>query len=89
MEAKGSSPTFTADTIPDALLNDHSLAANRWGLLHLHEGEVVFIDLATGTEHTMTAPNELVIRPETPHKLRLAGPFKLHIDFYRAPREDG
>ncbi len=84
---KGNSKMFTKETVPDALFHEHSLNAERWGLLHLHEGRVVFVDLATSDEYNLTAPDQIMINPEVPHKLRLDpgydGPLKFHIDFYR------
>ena len=82
-EPKGSSLTFSRDTVPGALQSEHALAPGRWGVLHVLEGSVVFIDLATGTEHALEAPVDHVIAPEVPHKLRLEGPLECRIDFFR------
>ncbi len=84
--AKGASPTFRKDTVPHALTEKHSLAANRWGVLHVLEGQVVFVDLVTQEEHTVTAPDTVIIEPEAPHHLRLLdGPLSCRIDFYKKP----
>ncbi len=85
---RGRSLTFTEETVPQSLLEEHSLAANRWGLLHLIEGSVVFVNLENGSEEALTAPTEFVIEPKTPHKLRPDGPFKLQIDFHFRPAAD-
>jgi len=80
---KGGSPIFTEDSLPSALLEEHSLAEGRWGLLHLLEGNVIFVQLSPVKETALTAPATLLIEPTAPHKLRLTGPLKLRIDFYR------
>lgn len=80
---KGSSPTFTEDSLPAALLEEHALALGRWGVLHLVEGNAWFINLATGEEHYIEAPGLVNIEPEVPHKLRLDGPMRCRLDFYR------
>ncbi len=83
LEPKGSTPTFTEDTLPAALLAEHALAPGRWGVLHLVEGRTWFVDLTTGKEHHIKAPGTVTIEPEAPHKLRLDGPIRCRIDFYR------
>ena len=81
---KGSSPTLTADNIPDKLCARHALAAGKWGILQLLEGRVYFVDLASGEEQHLTAPAQRTIAPELPHKLRLDGPLTVRIDFFTA-----
>ena len=79
----GQSRTFDASSVPEALTHEHALAAGRWGALHILEGSVFFTDLTTGIEREVTAPDRVVIAPEAPHKLRLAGPVSCRIDFFR------
>ena len=79
----GASPNFTEDTIPEALQREHTLAAGRWGVLHVLEGKVVFVDLETGRERMVEAPDHVVIRPGVPHKVSLYGPLTCRIDFFR------
>ena len=79
----GQSRTFDASTVPEALTHEHALAPGRWGTLHILEGSVFFIDLRTGIEREVNAPDQVVIAPEAPHKLRLAGPISCRIDFFR------
>ena len=86
--AKGSSPTFTEDTLPAALLKEHALAPGRWGVLNLLRGSVWFVDLTPGEERYIEAPGTIIIEPEAPHKLRLDGSMSCRIDFYRAPEGD-
>ena len=81
---KGSSPTFTKDTLPDALCSEHALAAGRWGVLHVLEGAALFVDLTSGESRRITAPDQVVIAPIRPHKLELCeGPLLCRVDFFQ------
>ena len=84
----GSSLEFIEDTIPDALQKKHALGPGHWGVLHVFAGSVRFVDLATGAESEVTAPDHAVIRPEMPHHLRLTGPVQCRIDFFRKLDDD-
>ena len=83
----GGTPEFTQDTIPDGLRAAHALAPGRWGLLHVLEGRLVFVDEVTGADEVMTAPDSRAILPELRHHVRVAGPVVCRIDFYRAPTD--
>ncbi len=78
----GCSPTFTADSLPKALGEEHALGAGRWGVLQLLEGSASFVDLKRNVERPMTAPDTQVIAPLAPHKLRVSGPLTCRIDFF-------
>ena len=81
----GSSPEFTRDTLPAALQREHALGAGRWGVLHVLEGSLVFVDLASGDERPVSAPGNVVIAPQRPHKVTVSGPVRCRIDFFREP----
>lgn len=83
----GSSLEFTEDTIPDALQKEHALGPGHWGVLHVFEGQVSFVDLATGEESDVAAPGHAVIQPEAPHRLRVTGAVRCRIDFFRKPED--
>ena len=85
---KGHSPTFTADTLPAALQKEHSLGPGHWGALHVMEGTVCFVDLPRGVERTVHAPDNVIIAPEEPHRLRLLGPVTCQIHFFREAAEN-
>ena len=53
---------FTEDTVPAALQQEHTLAPGRWGVLHVFEGSVRFVNLETGDERDVSAP-DLIINP--------------------------
>ena len=84
----GSSLEFTQETIPDALQKEHALGPGHWGVLHVFGGSVRFVDLATGAESEVTAPDHAVIQPQAPHRLRLTGPVQCRIDFFRKLDDD-
>ncbi len=83
---KGSSSTFTQDTLPDAFCKEHSLRAKRWGALHILEGSVTFIDFASSSERELTAPEVVIVAPEELHRLQLHdGPLRCRVDFFEEP----
>lgn len=79
---------FTEDTVPAALQQEHRLAPGRWGVLHIFEGSVRFVNLETGDEHDVSAPDHIIIHPQVPHKLRLTGRLRCRIDFFRELDDD-
>ena len=78
----GSSPEFTDATLPDALLREHALGAGHWGLLHVLEGSVTFVDMGSGSEQLVSAPGTIPIHPQSPHRLIVSGPVSVRIDFF-------
>lgn len=83
----GGTSVFTQDTIPAGLCAAQALAPGRWGLLHVIEGGLVFVDETTGAELPLSAPEAWVIRPEMRHHVRVSCPVVCRIDFYRAPSD--
>ena len=79
----GRSLEFTSDTLPEALQREHALADGRWGVLQVLEGSLTFIDLASGNERHVVAPDHVVIQPRLPHKVVVSGPVRLRIGFFR------
>lgn len=84
----GGSLVFTDETIPDALKAEHRLASGRWGALHVFEGSLGYVNLDTGEERVVGAPDLLIIHPELPHRVRVDGPVRCRIDFFREPDAD-
>ena len=79
----GSSPEFTEQTIPDALLSEHQLGDGHWAELNVIEGSIRFVDLTSGDAASHSAPSVVLIRPNSPHHVSLEGPVRLRIDFFR------
>ena len=46
----GGSLNFTNETVPEALQREHALGPGRWGVLHVFEGSLVYVDLESGRE---------------------------------------
>lgn len=44
----GGTPNFTEATIPEALQQEHALSHGRWGVLHVFQGSLLFVDLPKG-----------------------------------------
>ena len=78
-----SSLTFSADTIPEALLQEHTLAEGHWGVLHIFDGSLVFVDTNSGDERIVSAPEHIIIRPVAPHRVTLDGQVNYRIGFFR------
>ncbi|MDE0679505.1 MAG: DUF1971 domain-containing protein [Gammaproteobacteria bacterium] len=81
----GASPVFTQDTLPDALQAEHTLAPGHWGVLNVLEGSLRFVNLETGDERLISAPDRVTIHPGLPHRVALEGRLRCRIDFYREP----
>ncbi len=79
---RGGTPEFTEATLPGALKSDHSLAAGRWGRLHVLEGRVIFVDDSSGERFQLVGPCEFDIPPEAVHHLELDGPLSCRVDFF-------
>ncbi len=79
---------FTEDTVPAALQQEHRLAPGRWGVLHVFEGSVRFVNLETDDERDVSAPDLITIPPQVPHKLRLTGRLRCRVDFFRELDDD-
>ena len=79
----GRSLEFKSDALPEALQREHKLGDGRWGILYVLEGSLVFVDLASGNERLVAAPDRVVIQPRIPHKVVVGGPVRCRIDFFR------
>ncbi len=79
----GGSLIFEETTIPDALKREHALAAGHWGVLHVLEGDIRFVDLASGEERIFSAPDLVTIQPQAPHLVIIDGLVRCRIDFFR------
>ncbi|WP_449470309.1 DUF1971 domain-containing protein [Sphingobium chungangianum] len=80
-------PTFTEETIPAGLLNDHQTKEGTWGLIRVEEGELRY----SVTDPRRT-PSELILSSGTPpgvveptilHHVEPMGAVHFHVEFYR------
>lgn len=84
-----SSPVFAQDSLPAALQAEHSLAPGRWAMLEVLEGSLRFVNLETGEERLVSAPDRVAIHPGLPHKVAPEGRLRCRIDFFLEQPADG
>lgn len=77
------SHVFTQDTVPEGLKKEHKLASGHWGVLHVFEGSLKIVDIESGQERTLVAPDLVTIHPEAPHRVSADGPVSCRLDFFR------
>jgi hemoglobin len=80
-----STPVFDEDSLPDAIRSEHRTKPGAWGLLRVLAGRatLVFVEPRSEVEVTPDTPAE--IPPQATHFVRLDGPARLRIEFYREP----
>lgn len=78
-------PTFTEETIPAGLLNDHQTKEGTWGLIRVEEGELRYIvtDPRRTTSDVMlskaTPPG--IVEPTILHRVEPIGSVRFHVEF--------
>ncbi len=84
VEVYGRSPEFTSDNLPAKLQSAHSTKAGTWGLLHVLEGEILYVvEPPRQGERRAAAGETIVIEPETPHHVAFTAPGRMFVEFYR------
>ena len=79
----GASPIFDENSLPDKLRNEHSTKDGTWGLLRVLEGEVGLVFIDPPSQRLVTVDNPAPIPPQAPHYVKLTGPMKMQVEFYR------
>jgi|TARA_R100001244_G_scaffold47550_3_gene42287 tellurite resistance-related uncharacterized protein len=79
----GASPIFDERSLPDSLRNEHETKPGAWGLLRVLEGEVELVFLDPPSSRRVTVDDPAPIPPQSPHFVRLAGPMRMQVEFYR------
>lgn len=79
----GSSPVFDEHSLPDSLRHKHSTKDGTWGLLRVLEGEVRLVFLDPPSERLVTVDDPAPIPPQSPHFVKVVGPMKMQVEFYR------
>jgi tellurite methyltransferase len=75
-------PTFTEETLPAALRDDHRTKAGVWAQIVVEEGKLEY-RCTRGT--FVLRPGVLgVVEPDSPHCVRPVGAVRLHVVFLRA-----
>jgi len=79
----GASPIFDRQSLPDSLRSEHRTKDGTWGLLRVLEGEVELIFLDPPSQRRVTVDNPAPIPPQAAHFVKIAGPMKMQVEFYR------
>lgn len=80
-----STPVFDAESLPAAIRNEHRTKEGTWGLLRVLEGHVTLVFIDPAREVEVTPGNPAPIAPDTAHFVKLDGPMRMQVDFYREP----
>ena len=80
-----STPVFDADSLPAAIRNEHRTKEGTWGLLRVLEGRVTLVFIDPAREVEVTPGNPAAIPPQAAHYVKLEGPMRMQVDFYREP----
>ena len=80
--------TFTEDTVPAALLADHSTKHGVWGLIHVEEGVLRYCvtdPRRAPSERFLTAGREPgLVEPTVLHRVEPIGAVRFSVEFLRA-----
>lgn len=84
-----SSPEWTEETVPPALLRAHRVGPDTWGLLRVLHGSLRFV-LSTEPELDVVVAtgSEQGIPPDVPHHVMPLGPVRFTIDFLAVDRSN-
>jgi tellurite resistance-related uncharacterized protein len=77
-----SSPVFTADTLPQALQQEHRTRRGVWGVITILEGALRYRRLDGSSPVILTPDLPGLVRPDEPHLVELIGPVSVRIDFF-------
>jgi tellurite resistance-related uncharacterized protein len=78
-------PIFDQDSLPVAIRTEHRTKPGTWGLLRVLEGAVTLVFIDPHRELAVTAEQPAPIPPEATHFVRVDGPMRLQVEFYREP----
>lgn len=75
--------TFDQDSIPKALLNEHSTKPEVWGKIVILEGELLYKIPSTKEEYKLNPDKFGVVEPEVKHQVTPLGKVKFYVEFYK------
>jgi tellurite resistance-related uncharacterized protein len=79
-------PSFDADSVPDALRERHATKAGVWGRIHVESGRLALRTFAPFDDETILTPDSPgTVLPEVEHAVTPLGPVRFHVEFWRAP----
>ena len=78
--------TFSEDSVPQALLKDHSTKEGAWGLIHVESGELRYLitDPRRQASETIVTPDApAVVEPTILHRVEPIGAVRFQVVFHR------
>lgn len=80
--------TFSAATIPPALLKDHSTKKGVWARLHILDGSLRFREAASEVDLTLSKGTHACIYPQIKHRVEPLGEVSFFVEFCRVETND-
>lgn len=79
-----STPEFNETSVPAALQRDHTTAAGVWAKITILEGNLEYcITEPAPEQHLLSVGVEGIIEPQMRHYVKISGPVRFRVDFYR------
>jgi len=78
-------PEFTAATVPQGLLRDHSTKAGVWAQIRVLEGTLRYYVPSLGRQFDLTPDVPGIVIAEVVHHVEPLGPVRFYVEFFRAP----
>lgn len=82
-----STPLFTEESVPAALLGDHSTKPGVWGRIRLLSGRLRYVVTDPSrqgvTRDLRPDSDPAIIEPEILHHVELLGPVQFQVEFWR------
>ncbi|RYE64711.1 MAG: DUF1971 domain-containing protein [Oxalobacteraceae bacterium] len=79
--------TFTEESVPAALLRDHSTKQGSWGLIYVEEGRLLYVvtDPARPPSENVLTPDTApgIVEPMILHRVEPLGSVRFHVEFHR------
>lgn len=82
-------PVFDQDSMPAGLRREHRTKPGVWAVIHVLEGQLAYLDLATGHTCLLTPEQPGLVRPEQPHEVAPIGPVRFYVEFHAAEASGG
>ncbi|WP_076070785.1 DUF1971 domain-containing protein [Sphingomonas montana] len=80
-------PSFTEETVPAGLLNDHATKDGTWGLIEVESGRLLYrvIDPRRVPSERLLTPDDPpgIVEPTIVHNVTPVGPVSFHVSFWR------
>ena len=84
MVAYKQTPVFTQDTVPAALLKQHTTKAGSWAKIGVRSGQIHYrILLNPPEDYILTPDSPGIVEPQVPHQVEPIGPVEFYVEFYR------